>query len=103
MAWREAAAAHARKTSRVSGKKLLVFQVANSLTAGSERAEDLAGGPGLGEWQGCLFPAPGRTRPPGAYGGGRAGGALVGGGFVGRRSGASGRRVDRCCRTPSTR
>ena len=38
-----------------------------------------------------------RTQTAGAYCGGRAGGALVGCGFFGRRSRASGRRMDRCC------
>jgi hypothetical protein len=35
----EAAAAHARKTSRISGKRLLVFRIANSLTYGANEPE----------------------------------------------------------------
>jgi hypothetical protein len=55
-------------------------------------AEQLRGPKATAYW------APGRTQTADAYGGDRAGGALVGCGFVGRCSGASGRRVDRCCR-----
>jgi Protein of unknown function (DUF998) len=35
---------------------MLVFRVANPPTAGRERAEDLADGPGAGEWGGCSTP-----------------------------------------------